>query len=80
MSKTMCATPIWLGGACSNEVFLLNHLAIVPNGVVEHLHCKLGNNLKCVQVNNLKCEHVGAMVGESEKSVQNILIRRGQHN
>ena len=78
MSNTMHATPIWLGGACSNEAFLSGRLAVVPDDVIEHLRGKCCVKLKYIQADCLQYKHVKKIVGKSEKSVQKLSPQRRQ--
>ena len=73
----MRATPIWLGGACSNEAFLLSRLAVVPNVVFEHLHGKHCDNLKYVQAKSPQHKHMETLGTNSDEFVQKILFAKG---
>jgi hypothetical protein len=77
MSKTLRATPIWLGGVCSNEAFLSSRLAVVPNVVTEQLPGKYCDNLKYVQAKSPQYKHVQALCRKSDELFQKVLIVRG---
>jgi hypothetical protein len=77
MSKTMRATPIWLVGACSDETFLSDRLAVIPNSIVEHLSNNCCGNLKYVQAKSRHYKHAEALGRKSGEFVHKILFYRG---
>ena len=77
MSKRMSAAPIWLGRACSKELFLSSRLAVVLNNFIVHLIDNYYNNLKYIQAKCNGYKHMEALNRKNDKSVQEIIFSRG---
>jgi hypothetical protein len=74
MSKTICATESWLGGANSRQAYFSSHLAAIPDKLYEQTSDECLDSLKYLGCACDGGKQKKSLTGNGEKLVHGVLF------